>query len=38
MYWGIIIGIFLVISLVIWQRKRLYTWFDFEEEDDDEGK
>ena len=28
MYWGITIGIFLVVSLVIWQRKRLDAWFN----------
>ena len=38
MYWGIIIGIFLVISLVIWQRRRLDAWFDFEEGEDNEAE
>ena len=28
MYWGITIGIFLVVSLVIWQRRRLDAWFN----------
>lgn len=35
---GVIIGIFLVISLVFWQHKQLDTWFDFEEADDNEGE
>lgn len=34
MYWGITIGIFLVVPLVIWQRKRLDAWFNFEKEED----
>lgn len=38
MYWGIVIGIFLVISLVIWQRRRLDAWFDFEEGEDNEAE
>lgn len=38
MYWGIVIGIFLVFSLVIWQRRRLDAWFNFKEEDDNEAK
>lgn len=38
MYWGITIGIFLIVSLVIWQRKRLDAWFYFEEEDDNEAE
>ena len=33
-YWGITIGIFLVVFLVIWQRERLNEWFNFEEKDD----
>lgn len=33
---GVIIGIFLVISLVVWQRRRLDAWFNFEEKDDNE--
>ena len=33
---GVIIGIFLVISLVFWQHKQLDAWFNFEEEEDNE--
>lgn len=38
MYWGITIGIFLIVSLVIWQRKRLDAWFNFKEEEDNEAE
>lgn len=38
MYWGITIGIFLVILLVVWQRRRLDAWFNFEEEEDNEAE
>ena len=38
MYWGIIIGIFVVVSLVVWQRRRLDAWFNFEKEDDNEAE
>ena len=35
---GIIIGIFLVVSLVIWRRKQLNAWFDFEERGGDDNE
>ena len=38
MYWGIMIVIFLVISLVVWQCRRLDAWFNFEEEEDNEAE
>lgn len=34
----VIIGIFLVISLVFWQHKQLNAWFNFEEEEDNEAE
>lgn len=38
MCWGITIGIFLVISLIVWHRKRLDLWFNFEEGEDNEAE
>lgn len=38
MCWGITIGIFLVISLIVWHRKRLDAWFNFEEGEDNEAE
>lgn len=37
-YWGIIIVTFLVISLVVWQRRRLDACFNFEEGEDNEAE
>lgn len=31
MYWGITIGIFIVVLLAVWQRKQLNAWFNFKE-------
>lgn len=38
MYWGITIGIFIVVLLAVWQRKQLNAWFNFKEEDDNEAE
>lgn len=37
-YWGITIGIFIVVLLAVWQRRRLDAWFNFEEEEDNEAE